>query len=137
MESADELVPTLKQSIIDDTVVIIDCPVDYSEKHEADGKVGGPSLPDLGRVGAAERPGGSAEGEMSRHILVRNLFEELRQVVPEYIETGAGEKVCGRRIGASREGSDRCRSCGANRRRLWHRDRHCGHVGSRDPGSKA
>ena len=31
MNSAEELVPTLKQAIADDTVVIIDCPVDYSE----------------------------------------------------------------------------------------------------------
>ncbi len=29
--SADELLPTLKQAIEDDTVVIIDCPVDYAE----------------------------------------------------------------------------------------------------------
>ena len=31
IESADELLPTLKQAIADDTVVLIDCPVDYSE----------------------------------------------------------------------------------------------------------
>ncbi|MEM7304332.1 MAG: acetolactate synthase large subunit [Pseudomonadota bacterium] len=31
VESADQLVPTIKQAIEDDTVVIIDCPVDYSE----------------------------------------------------------------------------------------------------------
>ena len=31
VNSAEELVPTLKQAIADDTVVIIDCPVDYSE----------------------------------------------------------------------------------------------------------
>ena len=31
VESAKELVPTIKQAIADDTVVIIDCPVDYSE----------------------------------------------------------------------------------------------------------
>ena len=31
VNSADELAPTLKQAIADDTVVIIDCPVDYSE----------------------------------------------------------------------------------------------------------
>ena len=31
INSADELVPTLKQAIADDTVVVIDCPVDYSE----------------------------------------------------------------------------------------------------------
>ncbi|MAZ39064.1 MAG: acetolactate synthase [Legionellales bacterium] len=31
INSADELVPTLKQAIKDNTVVIIDCPVDYTE----------------------------------------------------------------------------------------------------------
>jgi acetolactate synthase-1/2/3 large subunit len=31
VNSAEELVPTLEQAIKDDTVVIIDCPVDYSE----------------------------------------------------------------------------------------------------------
>jgi acetolactate synthase-1/2/3 large subunit len=31
IHSAEELVPTLKQAIADDTVVIIDCPVDYAE----------------------------------------------------------------------------------------------------------
>ena len=31
IELADELLPTLKQAIADDTVVLIDCPVDYSE----------------------------------------------------------------------------------------------------------
>ncbi len=31
VEAADELIPTLKQAIEDDTVVVIDCPVDYSE----------------------------------------------------------------------------------------------------------
>ena len=31
VESADQLVPTLQQAIKDDTVVVIDCPVDYSE----------------------------------------------------------------------------------------------------------
>ena len=31
VNSTEELVPTLKQAIADDTVVIIDCPVDYSE----------------------------------------------------------------------------------------------------------
>ena len=29
--AADELIPILKQAIADDTVVVIDCPVDYSE----------------------------------------------------------------------------------------------------------
>ena len=31
VEAADELVPILKQAIADNTVVVIDCPVDYSE----------------------------------------------------------------------------------------------------------
>ena len=31
VESADDLIPTIKQAIADNTVVIIDCPVDYSE----------------------------------------------------------------------------------------------------------
>ncbi len=31
IESAKDLVPTIKKAIVDDTVVIIDCPVDYSE----------------------------------------------------------------------------------------------------------
>jgi len=31
VNSTDELIPTLKQAIADDTVVIVDCPVDYSE----------------------------------------------------------------------------------------------------------
>jgi acetolactate synthase-1/2/3 large subunit len=31
VNAADELAPILKQAIADDTVVIIDCPVDYSE----------------------------------------------------------------------------------------------------------
>ncbi len=40
VESADELVPTLKQAIADDTVVIIDCPVDYSENMKLTEKLG-------------------------------------------------------------------------------------------------
>ena len=31
IESADDLAPTIRKAIKDDTVVIIDCPVDYSE----------------------------------------------------------------------------------------------------------
>ncbi len=31
IHAADELIPTLKQAIADETVVVIDCPVDYSE----------------------------------------------------------------------------------------------------------
>ena len=40
VEAADELVPTLKQAIVDDTVVIIDCPVDYSENMKLTEKLG-------------------------------------------------------------------------------------------------
>ena len=40
VESADELVPTLEQAIADDTVVIIDCPVDYSENMKLTEKLG-------------------------------------------------------------------------------------------------
>ena len=38
--SADELLPTLKQAIADDTVVLIDCPVDYSENMKLTEKLG-------------------------------------------------------------------------------------------------
>ena len=31
VESANDLIPTIKRAIADNTVVIIDCPVDYSE----------------------------------------------------------------------------------------------------------
>ena len=31
VEKAEDLVPTLKQALADDTVVIVDCPVDYAE----------------------------------------------------------------------------------------------------------
>ena len=40
VQAADELVPTLKQAIADDTVVIIDCPVDYSENMKLTEKLG-------------------------------------------------------------------------------------------------
>jgi len=40
VESADELLPTLKQAIVDDTVVLIDCPVDYSENMKLTEKLG-------------------------------------------------------------------------------------------------
>jgi acetolactate synthase-1/2/3 large subunit len=40
VESADELLPTIKQAIADDTVVIIDCPVDYSENMKLTEKLG-------------------------------------------------------------------------------------------------
>lgn len=40
VKSAEELVPTLKQAIADDTVVIIDCPVDYSVNMEFTARMG-------------------------------------------------------------------------------------------------
>jgi acetolactate synthase-1/2/3 large subunit len=40
LQAADELVPMLKQAIDDDTVVIIDCPVDYSENMKLTEKLG-------------------------------------------------------------------------------------------------
>ena len=40
VQAADELVPTLKQAIADNTVVIIDCPVDYSENMKLTEKLG-------------------------------------------------------------------------------------------------
>lgn len=40
INSADELVPTIKQAITDDTVVVIDCPVDYSENMKFTEKMG-------------------------------------------------------------------------------------------------
>jgi len=40
IESAAELLPTLKQAIADDTVVVIDCPVDYSENMKLTEKLG-------------------------------------------------------------------------------------------------
>ena len=40
VQAADELVPTLKQAIADDTVVIIDCPVDYTENMKLTEKLG-------------------------------------------------------------------------------------------------
>ena len=40
VQAADELVPTLKQAIADDTVVIIDCPVDYSENMKLTERLG-------------------------------------------------------------------------------------------------
>ncbi len=40
VEAASELVPILKQAIHDDTVVIIDCPVDYSENMKLTEKLG-------------------------------------------------------------------------------------------------
>ena len=40
IESAGELVPTLRRAIADDTVVVIDCPVDYSENMKLTDKLG-------------------------------------------------------------------------------------------------
>ncbi len=40
VESAEDLLPTLKQAIADDTVVVIDCPVDYSENMKLTEKLG-------------------------------------------------------------------------------------------------
>ena len=40
VDSADDLLPTLKQAITDDTVVLIDCPVDYSENMKLTEKLG-------------------------------------------------------------------------------------------------
>jgi len=40
VEAADDLVPTLRQAIKDDTVVVIDCPVDYSENMKLTEKLG-------------------------------------------------------------------------------------------------
>ncbi len=40
VEAADELVPILKQAIDDNTVVVIDCPVDYSENMKLTEKLG-------------------------------------------------------------------------------------------------
>lgn len=38
--SADELLPTLRQAVADDTVVLIDCPVDYAENMKLTAKLG-------------------------------------------------------------------------------------------------
>jgi len=40
IENAGDLLPTLKQAISDDTVVLIDCPVDYSENMKLTEKLG-------------------------------------------------------------------------------------------------
>ncbi len=40
VEAADELLPILRQAIADDTVVLIDCPVDYSENMKLTEKLG-------------------------------------------------------------------------------------------------
>ena len=40
VESADELVPVLRKALADDTVAVIDCPVDYSENMKLTEKLG-------------------------------------------------------------------------------------------------
>jgi acetolactate synthase-1/2/3 large subunit len=40
VEAADELVPILAQAIADETVVVIDCPVDYAENMKLTEKLG-------------------------------------------------------------------------------------------------
>ena len=40
VEAADELVPAMRQAIKDNTVVVIDCPVDYSENMKLTEKLG-------------------------------------------------------------------------------------------------
>jgi len=40
IKAADDLLPTLKKAIADDTVVLIDCPVDYSENMKLTEKLG-------------------------------------------------------------------------------------------------
>ncbi len=40
VESADDLLPTLERALADDTVVVIDCPVDYSENMKLTEKLG-------------------------------------------------------------------------------------------------
>lgn len=40
ISAADELVPTLQQAVEDDTVVVVDCPVDYSENMKLTEKLG-------------------------------------------------------------------------------------------------
>ena len=54
VQAADELVPTLKQAITDDTVVIIDCPVDYSENMKLTEKLGEPGLPHMNEPSRVE-----------------------------------------------------------------------------------
>jgi acetolactate synthase-1/2/3 large subunit len=40
VRAADELVPIIKQAVADNTVVVIDCPVDYSENMKLTEKLG-------------------------------------------------------------------------------------------------
>ncbi len=41
IQSPDEIIPTIRQAIEDNTVVVIDCPVDYSENMKLTEKLGG------------------------------------------------------------------------------------------------
>ena len=45
IERAEDLVPTLKKALADDTVVIIDCPVDYSENMKLTARLKGLASP--------------------------------------------------------------------------------------------
>ncbi len=45
IRAADELLPTLKQALADDTVSVIACPVDYSENTRLTDKLGHLTLP--------------------------------------------------------------------------------------------
>ncbi len=45
ISAADELLPTLQKALADDTVSIIDCPVDYSENLKLTARLGGMSCP--------------------------------------------------------------------------------------------
>ena len=40
VETAADLIPVLEQAVADDTVVVIDCPVDYSENMKLTEKLG-------------------------------------------------------------------------------------------------
>ena len=40
VKKTEDLIPTLKQAIIDNTVVIVDCPVDYGENMKLTEKLG-------------------------------------------------------------------------------------------------
>ena len=40
VRAADELVPAIRQAIADDTVVVIDCPVDYAENMKLTARLG-------------------------------------------------------------------------------------------------
>ena len=48
VSAADELVPIIKQAIADNTVVVIDCPVDYSENMKLTRKAWTTGMPGVG-----------------------------------------------------------------------------------------